>query len=212
MHPSFSSLVACFCMPNALVSLQTTALALEMPKDVDAMEKCHQIIYKDLLNGVYKSGINMVLGNEKVAKAASIGVCKCLEYANERLSSRRFLMGNSLTPVDLRLVMNLLRFDAAYLQGFGLQAAQGVLLGNAYPNLKRFIRDIYPSISSTVFWPSFRLYYRWSVGVPASAELPQLPPIIASASTPARSRTSRYVGGALFVILLSLHLATQSAK
>ena len=58
-----------------------------------------------------------------------------------RAGKQRFLIGKELTAVDLRLVMTLLRWDVSYHKGFGLKANKGgVLLGDAYPNLRGYVR------------------------------------------------------------------------
>jgi hypothetical protein len=44
----------------------------------------------------------------------------------------------------------------------------------AYPNLRAFMQRIYPAIQSEIDWPSFRQYYRWTVGHPSNAPLPSL--------------------------------------
>ena len=60
-----------------------------------------------------------------------------------------------------------------------------MLLGDGYPNLQGYTRDMYALFGADcVDWPSIRQYYRWGVGHPKDAPLPPLEPIIASAEAP----------------------------
>ena len=92
-------------------------------------------------------------------------------------------MGGSLTLVDIRLAMCLLRFDSSYFNGFGLdqKGRGGILIGDEFPNLRGFLRDVYSQIKSTVQWPAFRQYFRWARGLPEDKPLPDLRAIVASA-------------------------------
>ena len=160
------------------------------PRNLAAeMDAVHQAIYDTLLNGVYKAGISRLKRNDEAAQAASAIVYRTLDELDGKLSKQRFLLGTPQpTAVDVRLTMTLLRWDASYQFAFGLGGGQGtggVLLGDGYPNLRDYTRDMYALFGADcVDWPSIRQYYRWGVGHPKDAPLPPLEPIIASAEAP----------------------------
>ena len=147
----------------------------------EALESMHAQLNTNLLNGVYRAGIALLMGNHDGAAAARADVFNQLTELNLLLGTSRFLFGEQLTVVDIRLCMCLLRFDAAYYRGFGLDQHQGgrgaILIGDSFPNVRRFVRELYQHVSPTVHWPTFRQYYRWCPGHPSD----QLHAIVASA-------------------------------
>jgi len=152
-----------------------------------AMEELHASIYKGLLNGVYRAGVGLLLGNAEGAAAAAEEVYATLASLDERLGGTRFLLGGAVTAVDVRLFMNLLRWDSSYSTAFGLGGGRGgVLLGGGYPHLQGYVRDMYQLVgmAGCVDWASFRQYFRWGIGHPEDEPLPPLEPIIASAEAP----------------------------
>jgi putative glutathione S-transferase len=152
-----------------------------------AMEELHASIYKGLLNGVYRAGVGLLFGNAEGAAAAADEVYATLAWLDERLGGTRFLLGGAVTAVDVRLVMNLLRWDSSYSTAFGLGGGRGgVLLGGGYPHLQGYVRDMYQlaGMAGCVDWASFRQYFRWGIGHPKDEPLPPLEPIIASAEAP----------------------------
>eukprot|EP00040_Diaphanoeca_grandis_P028595 m.165946 g.165946 ORF g.165946 m.165946 type:complete len:90 (-) comp31405_c1_seq2:47-316(-) len=86
--------------------------------------------------------------------------------------------------------MTLLRFDAAYKDAFALQDVKGdgVVLGNGYPHLAAYMRDVYQLVKPTVRFHTFRQYYRWTIGVAAGSPLPPLEPIVAALDAPVGER------------------------
>ena len=87
--------------------------------------------------------------------------------------------------------MTLVRYDAAYRQGFALRGGRGgLLVGDSaadepgYPVLGAYIRDMYARAKTAIDWSSFRQYYRWAPGVAEGEPLPNLAAIAASADLP----------------------------
>jgi putative glutathione S-transferase len=66
----------------------------------------------------------------------------------ERLSRRRYLVGQQLTEADWRLFPTLVRFDVAY---FSLFKCNKRSIAD-YPNLSNYMRELYrvPGIAATV--------------------------------------------------------------
>ena len=159
--------------------------------DAAEIEQTHARLYDKLLNGVYKVGIGRLRGNPEGAAAAAEHVYATLAGLEETLATRRYLLGKHLTAVDLRLAMTLLRYDASYRCGFGLDGGRGgVLVGGAaggaagYPHVGAYVRDVYRLIAPTVDWAAFRQYYRWAPAVKPGEPLPDLERIIAAAKQP----------------------------
>ncbi len=82
------------------------------PDDVrDEMEQVMQRVYTEVNNGVYRCGF---AGDQDAYDAAYERLWTALDWLEERLSSRRYLMGEALTEADVRLFTTLVRFDAVY--------------------------------------------------------------------------------------------------
>jgi len=184
------------------------------PTDYDSvLESVHSDIYNNILNGVYKAGIgqmrNADVESDDVLLTREGIYSKLAELEDEVLSEKRFLLGPHLTAVDIRLTMTLLRWDSSYRGAFNLNGGRGgVLVGDGYPNLKAYVRDIYTLIKPVVDFTAFRQYYRIRQSLQAahykmhpekqvkadgdsSQNLPPLPDlreIIASAEEPAGPR------------------------
>ena len=89
-------------------------------------------------NGVYRCGF----ARTQVAYEEAMGALYlALDEIEERLASRRFLTGDKLTWVDLRLFHTLARFDPVYVTYFKTNAKRIA----DYPNLLGFTRDVYSS-------------------------------------------------------------------
>jgi putative glutathione S-transferase len=80
-----------------------------------------------------------------------------LDWLEERLSRRRWLVGNALTEADIRLFTTLVRFDAVYVGHFKCNIRRLV----DYPNLWAYARDIFqaPGIAPTVNFEHIRRHY-----------------------------------------------------
>ncbi len=68
-------------------------------------------IYTDVNNGVYRCGFAT---SQEAYEAAYRALFARLDALSDRLAGRRFLMGDAITEVDVRLFTTLVRFDAVY--------------------------------------------------------------------------------------------------
>jgi len=68
-------------------------------------------IYRDVNNGVYRCGFATT---QEAYEAAYDQLFARLDVLEDRLAGRRFLMGEQLREVDVRLFTTLVRFDAVY--------------------------------------------------------------------------------------------------
>ncbi len=77
----------------------------------DEMESLMKLIYTEINNGVYRRGF---AGSQEAYDKAFDRLFTALDTIEERLATRRFLMGESITEADVRLFTTLARFDPVY--------------------------------------------------------------------------------------------------
>ncbi len=77
----------------------------------EEMEEVMDRIYVDVNDGVYKCGF---AGSQESYEQAYDALFAALDWLEERLSTRRYLMGAAITEADVRLFTTLARFDAVY--------------------------------------------------------------------------------------------------
>ncbi|CUR55373.1 Predicted glutathione S-transferase [metagenome] len=82
------------------------------PEDSRAeMDEVMERIYTEVNNGVYRCGF---AGTQAAYDAAYERLFTALDWLEERLGDRRYLMGPAITEADVRLFTTLARFDAVY--------------------------------------------------------------------------------------------------
>ena len=82
------------------------------PDDVrDEMDEVMEHVYTEVNNGVYRCGF---ADDQASYDAAYDRLWSALDWLEERLTDRRYLMGDTLTEADVRLFTTLARFDAVY--------------------------------------------------------------------------------------------------
>ena len=118
-------------------------------------------IYDTLNNGVYKSGF----ATTQAAYDAAVGpLFATLDWLEERLGAKRYLMGDKITEADWRLFTTLVRFDPVYHGHFKCSRSRIV----DYPNLSGFTRELYQwqtpngPISETVKMDHIVRHYHYS--------------------------------------------------
>jgi glutathionyl-hydroquinone reductase len=77
----------------------------------DEMDELIEVIYRDVNNGVYRCGFASSQGAYERAYGR---LFQRLDLLSDRLVDRRYLMGDTITEVDVRLFTTLARFDAVY--------------------------------------------------------------------------------------------------
>ncbi|MFZ7092363.1 glutathione S-transferase family protein [Primorskyibacter sp. 2E233] len=114
-------------------------------------------IYDTLNNGVYKSGFATT---QEAYDAAVHPLFDTLDWLEERLASRRYLMGARLTEADWRLFTTLIRFDKVYHGHFKCNRARII----DYPNLWGYLRELYqwPGVAETVNFDHIVRHYHYS--------------------------------------------------
>jgi putative glutathione S-transferase len=119
--------------------------------EIDAL---NELIYPKLNNGVYEAGFSQ---NQAAYERACTGVFEVLDGLEERLASRRYLVGDAPTEADWRLFPTLVRFDTVYYLHFKCNVRRIV----DYANLWGYARDLYqlPGIASTVDLAQIKRHY-----------------------------------------------------
>jgi glutathionyl-hydroquinone reductase len=77
----------------------------------DEMQALMDRVYEDVNDGVYQCGF---AGSQDSYERAYDALFRTLDWLEERLTTRRYLMGAAITEADVRLFTTLARFDAVY--------------------------------------------------------------------------------------------------
>ncbi len=99
------------------LSLEWTAFHREGAPDLyperlrDEIDAVIDVVFTDVNNGVYRCGF---AGSQDAYDEAYRVLFSRLDWLSDRLSSQRFLVGDTITEADVRLFTTLARFDAVY--------------------------------------------------------------------------------------------------
>ena len=109
------------------------------------IDEINDRVYHTVNNGVYKSGFATT---QEAYEEACSALFETLDWLEERLSTKRYLMGPQITEADWRLFPTLARFDPVYFGHFKCNIRRIV----DYANLSGYVRDLYqqPGIAETV--------------------------------------------------------------
>lgn len=100
------------------------------------MDELMQFIFREVNNGVYRCGF---AGSQEAYDKAYDRLWSALDVLEERLSTRRYLMGSAITEADVRLYPTLVRFDAVYFAHFKCNRQPLFTM----PNLWGYARDLF---------------------------------------------------------------------
>jgi len=137
------------------------------------IDDLNERIYEPVNNGVYKCGFATT---QEAYEEAITPLFETLDWLDSRLSSQRYLTGDTITEADWRLFTTLVRFDPVYVGHFKCNIRRIV----DYPNLSGYIRDLYqqPGISATVNMQHIKdHYYASHESVNPSRVIPKGPEI-----------------------------------
>jgi len=123
----------------------------------DAIEPVNARIYETLNNGVYRAGFATT---QAAYDEAVYPLFDTLDWLEERLASRRYLMGDRLTEADWRLFPTLIRFDPVYHLHFKCNRRRLI----DYPNLWGYTRELYQwlGVRETVMFDHIVRHYHYS--------------------------------------------------
>ncbi|MBW4936417.1 glutathione S-transferase family protein [Marinobacter sp. F4206] len=133
------------------VNTETDFYPEALQPDIDEV---NERVYHTVNNGVYKAGFATAQDKYEEAYAE---LFQSLDWLEERLSSRRYLVGDALTEADWRLFTTLIRFDAVYFSHFKCNRQRIA----DFPSLSGYVRDLYqhPGVAETVDIRQIKRHY-----------------------------------------------------
>ncbi len=116
----------------------------------DVMER----IYRDVNNGVYRAGF---ASSQEAYEEAYDVLFAALDWLEDRLADRRYLMGPTITEADVRLFTTLVRFDAVYHNHFKCNRNKLTEM----PALWGYARDLFqtPGFGDTIDFFQIKKHY-----------------------------------------------------
>ena len=120
-------------------------------EQIDAL---NERVYETVNNGVYRAGFATT---QEAYEEGFDRLFESLDWLDERLDERRYLLGDAITEADWRLFVTLVRFDAVYVGHFKCNLRRIA----DYPNLSGYLRDLYqqPGIAETVSFAHIKRHY-----------------------------------------------------
>jgi putative glutathione S-transferase len=111
-------------------------------------------VYTDVNNGVYRCGF---AGRQASYERAYDRLFTALDRLEERLSDRRYLVGDHVTEADVRLFTTLVRFDPVYHGHFKCNRNKLI----EFPALWGYARDLFqtPGFGDTVDFEHIKRHY-----------------------------------------------------
>ena len=125
------------------------------PADVrDEMEEVMERVFTEVNNGVYRCGF---AGQQESYERAYDRLWTAMDWLEERLADRRYLMGDSITEADVRLFTTLARFDAVYHGHFKCNRQKLTEM----PNLWGYARDLFsvPAFGDNTDFDQIKRHY-----------------------------------------------------
>lgn len=120
----------------------------------EEMDSVMRLIYTEINNGVYRCGF---AGGQDAYEKAFDRLFTALDTIEERLTARRYLMGDRITEADVRLFTTLARFDAVYYSHFKCNRQR---LAD-FPALWGYARDLFqtPGFGDTIDFQQIKEHY-----------------------------------------------------
>ncbi len=120
----------------------------------EEMEEVMERVFTEVNNGVYRCGF---AGSQDAYDQAYERLWTAMDWLEERLTSRRYLMGEAITEADVRLFTTLARFDAVYHGHFKCNRQKLTEL----PALWGYARDLFqtPGFGDTLDFDQIKRHY-----------------------------------------------------
>jgi putative glutathione S-transferase len=120
----------------------------------DEMEEVMQRVFTEVNNGVYRCGF---AGSQEAYDGAYARLWEAMDWLEERLTRRRYLMGDAITEADVRLFTTLVRFDAVYHGHFKCNRQKLTEM----PALWGYARDLFqtPGFGDVVDFDQIKTHY-----------------------------------------------------
>ena len=119
--------------------------------EIDAI---NEVVYQDVNNGVYKCGFAR---SQQAYDRAYDALFARLDQLSERLATRRYLVGDTITEADVRLWVTLVRFDPVYHGHFKCNRQKLTEM----PVLWAYARDLFqtPGFGDTIDFVQIKQHY-----------------------------------------------------
>ena len=120
----------------------------------EEMEEVMERVFTEVNNGVYRCGF---AGSQQAYDEAYDRLWTTMDWLEERLTGRRYLMGASVTEADIRLFTTLARFDAVYHGHFKCNRNKLTEM----PALWGYARDLFqtPGFGETIDFDQIKAHY-----------------------------------------------------
>jgi len=120
----------------------------------EEMEQVMDRVFVDVNNGVYECGF---AGSQRAYGEAYDRLWSALDWLEDRLADRRYLMGDAITEADVRLFTTLARFDAVYHGHFKCNRNKLTEM----PHLWGYARDLFqtPGFGETIDFAQIKAHY-----------------------------------------------------
>jgi glutathionyl-hydroquinone reductase len=120
----------------------------------DEIDDVMDLVFRDVNNGVYRCGF---AGSQAAYEKAYQRLFDRLDWLSDRLSARRYLVGDTITEADVRLFTTLVRFDAVYHGHFKCNRQKLTEL----PVLWAYARDLFqtPGFGDTIDFDHIKRHY-----------------------------------------------------
>jgi putative glutathione S-transferase len=120
----------------------------------DEIDEVNEGVFADVNNGVYRAGF---AGTQEAYDKAFHRLFARLDQLSERLSGRRYLVGDAITEADVRLFTTLARFDAVYHGHFKCNRNKLAEM----PVLWAYARDLFqtPGFGDTIDFTHIKRHY-----------------------------------------------------
>jgi putative glutathione S-transferase len=102
----------------------------------DEIDAVNRRVFAQVNNGVYRCGF---AGSQEAYERAFDRLFDALDWLEERLTTQRYLVGDTITEADVRLFTTLVRFDAVYHGHFKCNRQKLTEM----PNLWGYARDLF---------------------------------------------------------------------
>lgn len=121
---------------------------------VDEIEAVNDEVYPNINNGVYRCGF---AADQSSYEDAYRDLWRAMDWVSDRLTSRRYLVGDHITLADVRLFTTLVRFDAVY---FGHFKANRMMIRDM-PVPRAYLQDLFqtPGFGDTVDIQQIKEHY-----------------------------------------------------
>ena len=123
----------------------------ELRAQIDAI---NDRVYTSINNGVYRAGFAT---SQQAYADAYHQLFDALDWVEQILSRKRYLVGTTLTEADWRLFTTLIRFDAVYYGHFKTNRQRIA----DYPALSNYVRELFqlPGVAQTVDFTHIKQHY-----------------------------------------------------